>query len=47
MKTIEDTNKKIYEISNEINELIREQKDTKGYIEKKKKEIEQTDDCDK
>ena len=41
MKTIEDTNKKIYEISNEINELIREQKDTKGYIEKKKKEIEQ------
>ncbi len=41
MKTIEDTNKKIYEISNEINELIREQKDTKEYIEKKKKEIEQ------
>ena len=41
MKTIEDTNKKIYEISNEINELIRVQKDTKGYIEKKKKEIEQ------
>ena len=30
MKTIED-----------INELIREQKDTKGYIEKKKKELEQ------
>lgn len=41
MKTIEDTNNKIYEISNEINELIREQKDTKEYIGKKKKEIEQ------
>ena len=41
MQSIEDTSKKIYEISNEINELIREQKDTEEYIEKKKKEIEQ------
>lgn len=48
MKTIEDTNKKIYEISNEINELIREQKDTKGYIEKEEGDrTDQTDDCDK
>ena len=38
MKSIEDTSKKIYEISNEINEMIREQKDTEEYIEKKKKE---------
>lgn len=41
MKSIEDTSKKIYEISNEINEMIREQKDTEEYIEKKKKEIEE------
>ena len=41
MQSIEDTSKKIYEISNEINELIREQKDTEEYIEKKKKEIEE------
>ena len=41
MKSIEDTSKKIYEISNEINELIREQKDTEEYIEKKKKELEE------
>lgn len=39
MKSIEDTSKKIYEISNEINEMIREQKDTEEYIEKRRRRL--------